>query len=88
MKPNTQPGLSKAGANKLASQIRKFWKLKGYDVATTITQMPVADDPEDGAEGKVWMVQTDMSNGMPKEMARALAMQAWLVRTNSHVTTH
>ena len=49
-----------AGAHNLAESIRKFWREHGFDVETRIERI-VGD-----AKFELWVVCSDMINGMPQ----------------------
>jgi len=88
---NTDPSLSKKGATRLGSTIKKFWRLKGYDVTIELSKLQTRDDPDGGEEGAIWCLHSDMVDGLPREMARALGLQKWLIKQASGqdtATTH
>lgn len=56
--------LNYSGANKLADQIREYWRVRGYLVEVTVEATSL------GGEMRVFVVRSDMINGQPQKKLR------------------
>lgn len=65
--------MDERGAKKLAGIIRKYWSDRGYDVLTTIAPVTAKMGARSVDEKVIWVVRSDMLNGMPRWRKKEMA---------------